>query len=259
MTRRAKTQHLIDAPQVPVDLPSLADEVRACHAAVRDHIRSSFTFACRAGELLLTAKRVVGHGRWLNWIDQNCHLSEDQVERYIRCAKHRAAIEANSADVRNLTITEAMKSIARPREPKSEPHPEQAAEPESPQTPAAKPVRQAIVAVDVVDGDRAVVVEVDAPSQPAAPTPGAGSMPGKTARGRAARWREAAARALAALEDLQEVQSEYQSWADNLPESLQNGSTSEKLQAVIDIDIASAVEVATEAEGADLPLGFGRD
>jgi len=115
----------LDTPEntpTPLDLPSLAAEVRACHEAVRDHIRASFTFACRAGELLATAKKVVGHGRWLNWIDQNCDLSEDQVERYIRCAKHRAAIEANSADVRNLTITEALKSIAKPKpEPTPEP------------------------------------------------------------------------------------------------------------------------------------------
>jgi Protein of unknown function (DUF3102) len=145
---QAASWNTSDNTPIPVDLPSLAAEVRACHEAVRDHIRASFTFACRAGELLATAKKVVGHGRWLNWIDQNCDLSEDQVERYIRCAKHRAAIEANSADVRNLTITEALKSIAKP---KPEPTPE--------------PVRVQTTA-DVDDDGLVVPEEAGVPSQP---------------------------------------------------------------------------------------------
>jgi hypothetical protein len=76
---------------------------------------------------------------------------------------------------------------------------------------------------------------------------------------RPSRWGQAADNAVAALEALKEVQEEYQEWYDNMPEGLQQGATGEKLQALADIDLDSALEAATEAQGADLPLGFGRD
>ena len=62
-----------------------------------------------------------------------------------------------------------------------------------------------------------------------------------------------------ALEELVEMKSEFEEWKDNLPESLQQSAVGEKLEAVCDIDLDSALEAVTEAEGADLPLGFGRD
>ena len=83
----------------------------------------------------------------------------------------------------------------------------------------------------------------------------------KTARppSRTRRWQDAAANAVAALEELVAVQEEYREWLDNLPENLQQSSLGEKLQAVCDLDLESAFEAAQEAEGIDLPLGFGRD
>ena len=61
------------------------------------------------------------------------------------------------------------------------------------------------------------------------------------------------------LRELKDLQEEYQEWQDNLPENLQDSPVSEKLQVVADLDLDSAVEVVEEAEGMDLPLGFGRD
>jgi len=74
-----------------------------------------------------------------------------------------------------------------------------------------------------------------------------------------------------ALNDLYDIQQEFSDWRDNLPENLEQSALGEKLSAVVDeIDIESVkdepldnwgdVERAIdEAEGADLPLGFGRD
>ena len=65
-----------------------------------------------------------------------------------------------------------------------------------------------------------------------------------------------------AMESLKEVQAEYEEWQDNLPESGGSDATREKLAAVceIDFDCLSEVEEAIDqAEGAELPLGFGRD
>lgn len=78
-------------------------------------------------------------------------------------------------------------------------------------------------------------------------------------KSRTKRWEEAAAKAVDALTELQELQQEYSDWFDNLPESLFGSTVSDKLEAVIDFDIEGALEIVNEADGADLPLGFGRD
>lgn len=75
-----------------------------------------------------------------------------------------------------------------------------------------------------------------------------------------------------ALTELYDIQQEYQEWRDNLPESMENSATAEKLDAVLELSldnsgcgddvlndwdsISSAID---EAEAVDLPLGFGRD
>lgn len=63
-------------------------------------------------------------------------------------------------------------------------------------------------------------------------------------RSRVQRWQTA-------VELLRELQAEYQEWLDNLPESLEDSTLAEKLQAVCDIDL--------DELDVDLPKGFGRD
>lgn len=76
---------------------------------------------------------------------------------------------------------------------------------------------------------------------------------------RADRWSAAASRATDGLQELVDLQDEYQSWLDNLPEGLQSSAVADKLQAVVDLDLQGAKDTADEAEGADLPLGWGKD
>jgi len=81
----------------------------------------------------------------------------------------------------------------------------------------------------------------------------------KNKTSRATRWSDAAARAVAALEELNNIRDEFEAWRDNLPENLQGSALGEKLEAVCDLDIAGALDTANDAESIDLPLGFGRD
>ena len=74
-----------------------------------------------------------------------------------------------------------------------------------------------------------------------------------------------------ALSDLDEIRCEYEEWLDNLPESLQDSATADLLNAVCDldtssytgrVDVDSLSDVASlleEADGIQLPRGFGRD
>lgn len=78
-------------------------------------------------------------------------------------------------------------------------------------------------------------------------------------RSRADRWADACGTAREGLDELASLKEEYEEWRDNLPENLQQSALGEKLQAVCDLDLDSAVSMIDEAEGMDLPLGFGRD
>lgn len=73
----------------------------------------------------------------------------------------------------------------------------------------------------------------------------------------------------AALNDLRDVREEYAEWQSNLPENLQQSALGEKLSEIVDqleipddpreysfTDLETAID---QAEGAELPLGFGRD
>jgi hypothetical protein len=63
-------------------------------------------------------------------------------------------------------------------------------------------------------------------------------------RSRPQRWAEA-------VETLRELQSAYQVWLDNLPESLQDSALAEKLEAICELDL--------DPLDVDVPRGFGRD
>jgi hypothetical protein len=98
------------------------------------------------------------------------------------------------------------------------------------------------------------------------------------------RWREAASevdsiaseiedaisRLTDALADLRSIQEEFEDWKDNLPENLASSALGEKLETICGLeidgaesDLESAIstirDLASEAEAADIPLGFGRD
>jgi len=87
------------------------------------------------------------------------------------------------------------------------------------------------------------------------------------------RWAKACSEAIdaagkleEAMNELVEIQGEYQDWLDNLPENLQSSTLGDKLNEVINLDFDSiqsnageAQDILSEAEGIDLPRGFGRD
>jgi hypothetical protein len=76
---------------------------------------------------------------------------------------------------------------------------------------------------------------------------------------RSARWFSAVSAAESALADLLELQQQYQEWRDNQPENFQGTIVDEKLNAICDLDLQSALDTIQEAAGLDLPQGFGRD
>jgi hypothetical protein len=76
---------------------------------------------------------------------------------------------------------------------------------------------------------------------------------------RSARWLSAVSAAEAAVANLLELQQQYQEWRDNQPENFQGTIIDEKLNAICDLDLQSALDTIQEAAAVDLPQGFGRD
>jgi hypothetical protein len=88
-------------------LPHLAARIRAEHEATSAALKTSVEHAMAAGELLLEAKELVKHGQWLPWLAEHCAISDRTAQLYMRCAKNRSAIEANTQCVADLTLNEA--------------------------------------------------------------------------------------------------------------------------------------------------------
>lgn len=59
---------------------------------------------------------------------------------------------------------------------------------------------------------------------------------------RNARMATAIERAITALEDVKNIQTEYQDQMDSLPENLAGSTLGEKLQAICDVDISVMID-----------------
>ena len=64
-------------------------------------------------------------------------------------------------------------------------------------------------------------------------------------RSRARRWHDAVA-------ELAELQAQYATWLDALPDNLRDSPTAEALQSICDLDL-------NEVQAIEPPRGFGRD
>ena len=67
----------------------------------------------------------------------------------------------------------------------------------------------------------------------------------KDRRSKARRWSDA-------VQELIDLQAEYQAWLDSLPENLRSSAVAEQLEAICDLDLDSLQDI-------DPPRGFGRD
>lgn len=88
-------------------LTDLAARIKAEHTAVSESLRESVRHGMVAGDLLVEAKAQLGHGQWLPWLREHCTISERTAQLYMRLAKNREAIEANTQCVADLTLSEA--------------------------------------------------------------------------------------------------------------------------------------------------------
>jgi hypothetical protein len=76
--------------------------------------------ALHCGELLLAAKKLVGHGEWLPWLAANCTVSERTAQAYIRVASRRPELEEKAQQrcgFEDLSFRQGLKLLAEPTKP----------------------------------------------------------------------------------------------------------------------------------------------
>ncbi|MDP2957312.1 MAG: DUF3102 domain-containing protein, partial [Longimicrobiales bacterium] len=72
---------------VLADLPTLAAEIVREHEAAASAAQSALSHARRAGELLIEARRQVGHGGWTAWLKENFPASDRTARLYMQVAR----------------------------------------------------------------------------------------------------------------------------------------------------------------------------
>ena len=98
-----------------VALTGLARRINAEHEATRASIQKGLEHALNAGELLEEAKAIIPHGHWLPWLKDNCSFSERTAQLYMKVARERERLGAESASLADLTLEGAAQHLAKPK------------------------------------------------------------------------------------------------------------------------------------------------
>lgn len=76
------------------------------------HSRLAVEHMLRLGDLLVQAKKTLGHGEFYPWLKQKCDLGQRQAQRYMKVARHREIVEkANASRATHLSLTAALAAI----------------------------------------------------------------------------------------------------------------------------------------------------
>jgi hypothetical protein len=100
---------------------SVRDLARAINekvAQITSSLRTSVARAIETGDLLIVAKKKVGHGNFERWVAGNCQLSPATARRWMELAEKRPEIEkqlaAKSLNLSDLNLSSARRLIAPP-------------------------------------------------------------------------------------------------------------------------------------------------
>jgi hypothetical protein len=93
-------------------LTDLAVRIRDEHAKVKEAVQRGAEHALEAGRLLWDAKRRVRHGGWMDWVAENCDISQSTANLYMNVASKLPGVGSNSQCITNMTLNEAIALIS---------------------------------------------------------------------------------------------------------------------------------------------------
>ena len=106
-----------------IALDSLARRIDAEHGQVATALQSALRHAISAGEMLIEAKRQVGHGQWLPWLAANCSVPARTATHYMALARQRKKLSDQNGNVLPISVHKAvqwLRLLAQSPEPSGE-------------------------------------------------------------------------------------------------------------------------------------------
>jgi N6-adenosine-specific RNA methylase IME4 len=97
-----------------MSLAEIAARIKLAHQAAATSLKCGIEHAITAGELLIEAKKHIPHGQWLPWLGEHCGITPRSAQGYMKLARNRDKLEANTQALAHLTIEGALKSLAAP-------------------------------------------------------------------------------------------------------------------------------------------------
>lgn len=94
-------------------LDQLAMNIQKGHRRCIDSIKGLIAQAKGIGDWLNQAKKLVGHGRWTAWVEDNCHVSQRMAQKYRLVARHYDALVALLGTKDEWTLTEFFRLAAK--------------------------------------------------------------------------------------------------------------------------------------------------
>ena len=97
-----------------VDLDLLVRSIRKNHLKCASASRSALEYALNVGTDLLEAKKIVAHGQWSKWLNDNFDFSQSSAITYMRIANSsilREHLETYSQSIANFGLVKAIKLV----------------------------------------------------------------------------------------------------------------------------------------------------
>lgn len=92
----------------------MAKEINKAHDRCTRSGMAMVEHALKAGDALLKAKQVVGHGRFGDWLEKNCKVNARHAQRYMQIARNRDLLESQNAST--LTLRGALSLLTHEQE-----------------------------------------------------------------------------------------------------------------------------------------------
>jgi hypothetical protein len=95
------------------DLEALAAKIAEEHARAQAAMRTSVEHAVRTGDMLIKAKRLIGHGGFQIFVERYCEIAPRTAQAYMRLARELPKLPTAKAQrVADLSLRDAISAVA---------------------------------------------------------------------------------------------------------------------------------------------------
>lgn len=96
------------------ELTALTKKIRKDHGKLTVQLKRSSVLARELGEYLIEAKKLVKPGRWTSWLEDHCHLTARQAQKYMRLATHWPELVASGRNPESFSIEQNLALLTNP-------------------------------------------------------------------------------------------------------------------------------------------------